>query len=554
MKVVAVIQANLETSEVGTSSRLSQALRGIPVLRRTVTRLETVEGIDSLFVLCPTPQQDACRSILEGCDVEIRGYEMDDPPWRSLVRSARKWSLDGWRGGVGGTSCFDEFVDCRLLASLIAAEQADAVLCVPAGGVLVDPKISDGMIDLFQASREELRLVFAQTPPGLAGVLLERCLINELAEKNSPLGWVLSYKPDMPVKDLITQPCCMEVVPEVRYASGRLIADTQRAMCRLDALLEAHADPDAREVGRWLLEQQRAGTDALPREIEIELTTDDPYPKRVLHPRGASLTARGPISVGLVSSIASELAASDDALIVLGGFGDPLCHPEFTQILRAIRDTRPGIFGLCVRTTAAKLTEAHITTLVDCGVDILHVGLDAWTPELYGQLMAPDDPQAADLAHVRENIQRLSAYRQQQQSVCPIVLADMTKAVQNVGELDAFHDGWLREAGAVTITGPSHYARQWEDYRVTSVAPPERTTCRRIQSRAMVLADGTLVMCDQDFRSQRPIGTLGGPSQSGHSLADLWQSDAYRELRQGHARGEFTVNALCAACDEWHRP
>jgi len=549
MKVVAAIQADLEASQVGTTSRLGQTLRGIPVLRRTVMRLATVARLDGVFVLCPKTQQDACRTILKGSGGEIRGYEMDDPPWRSLVRSARKWSLDGWRGGVGGTCCFDEFVDCRLLASLIGAEQADAVLCVAAGGVLVDPEIADAMIDLFQTSDEELRLVFAQTPPGLAGVLLERCLINELAEKNSPLGWVLSYKPDMPIKDLITQPCCMEVPPEVRYASGRLIADTARALRRLDALLETHPSPTARNVGQWLLEQNRHATDLLPREIEIELTTDDPYPARVLQPRGERLVPRSPIPVNLVGAIARELAAWDDSLIVLGGFGDPLCHPEFTQILRTIRDARPGVFGLCVKTTAAGLTEAHIAALVDCRVDILQVTLDAWTPELYGRLMAPADPQQADLASVRENIQRLSAYRQRQRSVCPIVLPDMTKTVQNVAELDAFHDGWLREAGAVTITGPSHYARKWEDYRVTSVAPPERTACRRIQSRAMVLADGTLVMCDQDFTGHRPIGSLAT-----HSVAELWQSDKLRALRHAHAHSEFGVNALCAACEEWHRP
>jgi len=554
MKIVAAIQADLKTSEVGTASRLACALRGTPVLRRTVLRLATVERLDGLFVLCPQEQQDACRAIVKGTGAAVRGYAMDDPPWRSLVRSARKWSLDGWRGGVGGTSCFDEFVDCRLLASLIGAEQADAVLCVAAGAALVDPEIAGAMIQLFETSDDELRLVFAQTPPGLAGVLLERCLINELAEKNSPLGWVLSYKPDMPIKDLITQPCCIEVPPEVRYASGRLIADTGRALARLDALLETHAEPTARDIGQWLLARERDHTDALPREIEIELTTDDPYPTRVLHPRGASLTPRGPIPVELVAHLAGELGAWDDSLIVLGGFGDPLCHPEFTQIIRAVRQARPGVFGLCVRTTAARLSDSHITALVDGSVDIVQIALDAWTPELYGRLMAPDDPKQADLTSVRENIQRLSAYRQAQRSVCPILLPDMTKSVQNCAELDDFHDGWLREAGAVTISGPSHYARQWEDYRVTSVAPPERTGCRRIQSRAMVLADGTLLMCDQDFASQQPVGVLGIPARGGPSLAELWQSDGFRALRQAHVRGAFAVNALCEACEEWHRP
>jgi len=44
------------------------------------------------------------------------------------VQTARKWSLDGWRGGIGGTTHFDEFTDARVISGLLRSERADLVL------------------------------------------------------------------------------------------------------------------------------------------------------------------------------------------------------------------------------------------------------------------------------------------------------------------------------------------------------------------------------------------------------------------------------------------
>ena len=71
---------------------------------------------------------------------------------------------------------------------------------------------------------------FTQAPPGLAGLLLAAPLVHELAREGIPVGWIFSYKPDAPQKDLIFLTCCFEVPVDVRYATGRLMADTDRAV------------------------------------------------------------------------------------------------------------------------------------------------------------------------------------------------------------------------------------------------------------------------------------------------------------------------------------
>jgi radical SAM protein with 4Fe4S-binding SPASM domain len=552
MRVIAAIDADLEMTPLGTRSRLADEIGGVPILRRTIERIGRARRIDGVYVLCPSAQHERCVNLLAGSPATVRPHDAGPGPWASLVQVARKWSLDGWRGGVGATTCFDEFTNCHLLSGLLETVEADAVYSIPAAAPLIDPGLADRLIARKEEADEEARLVFCQVPPGVAGILLEKSIVCELAEKNSPLGWVFAYKPDNPQKDLIFQPCCVEVSGDLGHAVGRLIADTDRSTERVAALLGELDEPDLDGIGRWLLRREAEGAEALPHEVEIELTTDDPYPDALLRPRGSRVERRGPIDPAIVRQIAAEVSRFDDALIVLGGFGDPLRHPQFASVLQAVGEGRSdgrGVYGLAVRTTAADLNNEHIEAVLSGGVDIVQVPLDAWTGDLYGRLQSPRDPPGAKLDEVLGRLDRLSAIRQERRSVRPIVLPEMTKSRDNVHELDDFHDGWLRRVGAVSITGYSHFGAQCEDRSVMAMAPSARGGCRRIRSRCLVLADGRVTMCDQDFQGRHALGRIGE-----RTLEDIWRSDEFERVRSAHRQGRFDPTPLCATCGEWHRP
>ena len=645
MKVIATIQTDLEATPIGTRSRLADELAGVPILRRTVERVRRAKNVAEIYVLCPTAHHSRCTTILEGTGAIVRSHDAQPAPYGSLIQAARKWSLNGWRGGIGGTTVFDEYADGRLIVGLLKAIHADAVLSVPPAAVVFDPDLADRMIEQRKMLEDESRLVFAQAPPGVAGIILDATLISELVTQNIPIGWLFSYQPDGPRKDLIFQPCCYETPAQLRFAAGRVIADTDRAMQALADLLRHHPDPDSLTVGQWLIERDANYVEQLPREVEIELTTEDPYPNALLHQRGNRVPRRGPLDLAVLERIAAELKHYDDSLVVLGGFGDPLKHPQFCEVLEILRPLKPfaqtsatsqgkglrqtpsrfranvfsvsrpngatgcsqgwspdghrdgtpgsvvppipapegrrkptdqgialdnyfqgegggegkkdqflvrscgSVYGLCVRTTGVDLNDATIEAIVDHGVDILNVVLDAWSTDLYGRLHAPHDPPSECLEAVLSRMDRLSKVREQHASPRPIILPDMTKARDNVHELDEFYDGWLRRLGAVSLTGFSHYARQCDDRSVIKMAPSTRTPCRRIRSRCLVLADGRVTLCDQDFKGLHTVGTLRE-----QSLAEIWRCAEFDRLRAAHQSGRFDPLPLCAACDEWHRP
>lgn len=546
MKVIAALYADFAGSSLGTSSRLDKPIHGVPVLRRTVQRLARANRPTSVHVGCPRRFQSQCAELIEGTGAVLHVMEVAPPPWQNLVQPARTWSLNGWRGGIGGTTHFDEFVDARWLAPLMQQVDADAAVIVHPGAALVDPHLTDRMVEHLKQSEETSRLVFAQSPPGLTGLALGRSIVEELAERQTPIGWVFSFKPDAPTKDLITQPPCLEVPGAVRYASGRLVSDTRRGFERLERVLSKHDDPSAEQASEVLLEEQGRRLDDVPTEIEIELTTDDPFPDRLLHPRGEACGTRGPIPLSMIEAIATELGAYDDSLAVLAGFGDPLRYERLRDCLEVLR---PKVYGLAVRTAGVDLTEAGFQMLVETGVDVLQIVLDAHTAPTHAHVHGKPVTPVSDFDTLTALINRTNEIRESMRSIRPILVPTMTKAAENLEELDAFHDDWLRRVGSVCIDGASTYGSLWTDHRVTSVAPPQRTPCSRIWTRCVALADGQVISCDQDFQGRQPIGDLRR-----QSLADIWRSMPADRLRQCHTDGSYMSLPICAGCDEWHRP
>jgi len=542
MKVVAAIDVDLESTPLGTASRQEHLLAGRPVLRRCVERVLRAQRPAGVNLLCPEAQAARCAALVQGLAVTIRPKPAAEPPCRRLTRTARKWSLDGWRGGLGGATSLDEYTDCAALACLGADTGADGIWVCSGAAAVVDPALIDAMIAHYERVGHAMRMTFAAVPPGLAGVILETALLADLARQRIPPGWLLSYKPDAPQMDLVFKDCSYPAPQPMLQAAGRLVVDTLRAEETVAVLLAEHPDPDGEAAARWLLRRVAEHVSALPREVEIELTTEDQNPETPLRPRGSQVGRRGPIDLEVVTSVARSLAAYDDSLVVLGGFGEPLLHPRFDEICRLLSES--GVYGLAVRTNGRALDDDRIDALVRRRVDVLNVMLDAWTDDQYRRLHP-----GHEMATVLAALDRLAAARSTAKQAEPIVVPQLTKSLDTVEELEAFFDGWVRKTGCAVIEGYSHHAGQLPDRSVTDMSPPTRAPCRRIRSRCLILADGRMTLCDQDFRGLTAVGSLHEAT-----LADLWRGPSLEAARRAHAEARYDALPLCPACNEWHRP
>jgi hypothetical protein len=542
MKTIAVIDADFARGALGTRARLNDDLLGETVLRRTLERICAARKIDRVHLVVHHTQKALADTAAAGFDVAVQTHDAGAVPWAEMVASGRKWSMDAWRGGLVSTSVFDESLNPWVLCAIGQMDHAEAIVSVPPAAPLLDPDLLDRLVEHYEQFRGEMRLAFTQTAPGLSAAIYEPALLNELAKSGQPLCRVMAYRPEEPRRDLAQQNAFYSVPAEVTHAVGRCIIDTGCAFDRVARILRDTNDPDAQNVSRWLVEHRYDQVGALPDEVEIELTTDDSLPNTILRPRGQAVGKRGPMSTDTFKRLIDELAGRDDSRIVLGGFGDPLLHPDWPAMVAYARQA--GIFGIAVRTSAVTLDKQAIESLVASRVDVLNVLLDAVTPGTYRAVHGADHFQ-----QVIANIDALCLAIHQRQKPQPLIVCEMAKTRATIGEMEQFFDHWIAKTGSVYLAGPSHYARQWADLSVMSMAPPARATCHRIFFRTMILADGRVCVCDQDFLGKHAIGSLAESS-----LSALWTGPAMTAVRRSHREGRFDGMPLCPACEEWNRP
>ncbi len=546
MKTIAVIEADFARGALGTRARLHDDLLGETVLRRTLKRVLAAKRIDRVHLVVHHREKPQADAAVAGLDVVVQTHDAGSVPWREMVASGRKWSLDAWRGGLVGTTVFDESLNPWVIDAVCRTDPADAVVAVPPAAPLLDPDLLDRLIGHYEQVRADMRLAFTQTAPGLSAIVCQTALPGELAKANQPFCRLMAYRPDEPRKDLSNQSAYYAVPAEISHAIGRCITDTQCAVDRITRVFRDTAPdgqtPDAAAVSRWLIDHRYEQVGALPEEVEIELTTEDSLPNTTLRPRGPAIARRETMSMDMYKRLIDELAGRDDARIILGGFGDPLLHPEWPAMIAHARQA--GIFGMAVRTSGVKLDAQAIDALMTSRIDVLNVLVDAMTPATYRAVHKADCHQ-----QVVANIEAVCAANHQRQQPQPLIVCEMAKTRATIGEMEQFFDHWIAKTGSVYIAGPSHYARQWPELAVMSMAPPARAACHRVFSRTLVLADGRVTACDQDYKGSHAIGSL-----TDSTLSSLWTDPAMTAVRRSHLDGRFDGMPLCPMCEEWNRP
>ncbi len=544
MKAIAAIEVDLAEGPLGNRSRLADELGGRPVLLRTIDRVRDARRVDSIHIITGPSHRAAVEELVGEAGVTVEAHDAGLPPWQDRVRCSRKWAMTCWRGGVAGLCAFDEAIHTGVLAGLGRRDKADIVVSVPAAAVLLDPAILDAMIEHFEEIWSDTRLVFAQSPPGLTTYLARPDLFEEVFRTGHPPGAILTYIPGNPQLDFTTRPCCYAVPGLVVETSARVLADTRRGVELIEALLD---EADERELTAErvcrIIRQRRAGhLDELPHEVEIELTTEDHLPDTSLRPRGERVPRRGPMPVETVGKLTGELGAYDDSLVMLGGFGEPLLHPDLPAVLSTLRGS--DILGVAVRTNGLALEGDVLDLLIDERVDVVNVTVDAHSAATYQQLNGRDV-----FERVVANVRALRERIIQRDVGGPVIVPEMAKVAETLGEQEPFFDDWLRAVGWANIVSPSHYARQLPDRRLMNMAPPKRWPCRRLWSSVLVLADGRVVTCDQDYAARQGVGDLNAAT-----LSSIWRGEAMGRYRRAHETGELTGLPLCAECEEWHRP
>jgi hypothetical protein len=546
MEIVAAVFADFVDTYLGIPSQLRARLGSRAVLEHTLIRLTRIVGAQRRCLVVRPRDEAAARDAVAGLGLQssVDVLPIDDGRrlLRGLLRCGRVWNLDAWRGGPM-TTWFDEYVELPTVGRVLDHYRSDAALCLEGHQAALDPAIASEMIACLRENEEKTGYVFTQAPPGLGGIILGREVTRNYIKDHYPVGLLMTYRPELAQLDPITREPCYRIPSEICQTPARFAADTRAARDLLAAAFgQLGEDCDARQLCAWARAHVCGDPGRLPVEVELEITTRDPLPETTLRPRGNRVPQRELTDLDAVDRLVARLAAYDDRRLVLGGFGDPLLHPRFPEICRRIRAA--PIRALAVVTPLVELADPNLDALLEYGIDLLEVPLDAHTAATYQAVQRTDA-----FAQVIRNIERLQNARRERGKPQPLVVCSLTRCDATFADLEDFFEHWSKTTGWAAIRGYNDYCGLLPPDTVQPMRPLIRTPCRRLNRRTMLLADGRAVLCSQDAAGASAVG-----SWFELELGALWTGPALEAARAAQRRMDFAGYDPCSRCGEWHRP
>lgn len=527
MRVVACVEADLSANPLGLPSRALDDLGGKPVIRRTVEALLRAGVFDACAVVCRPGERSRLAPALAGLAATVRESGAADVPLRAELRRARKWSLTGWRGGLLWATAFDELGWPAALLEAAREEAADSVAIVRAEAPLLDAALTAEMTRHHLKQRDRYYLTFAQAPVGLLPEICTAGFLQTMAASGQTPREVLRYRSERPEMDKARAECHFDAGDAIRRAPVRLAADTRRGIEGLRALWKAAGDPERLGARGWVdlaASHPEAFLGEAPPFVSVELVRDPAFlpisegaPTRFLAPDALDRLLAG-------------LSGWDDLRVSLEGFGDPLAHPAFDEVLAVLARRRP--FGISLATAGPLLDEARCESLADHRVDIVE---------------APILPRTSGSDAARAGLQRLLDLRKRRADA-PIAVASAVKTLETEPELEAFYDAWLAAGAWPVIRSPNAFAGQAPDRSLLPTSLARRLPCAKLARELYVDAAGQALVCRQDLAAKVPLGDVRTAS-----LPALWTEGALARLRAAHAKEDWSAFPLCPACQEWDR-
>lgn len=526
-----------ETNGLGLQPNYDEPFATSTVLDSTLLRLRHCQTVTDWLCLCANDvvANRHRHRLPGGWHLEIAQQPL--PAWTPILRQSRKWSLDGWRGGIQRSTVFEEECHPAEFARLAKQFHADWVVQVRAESPVVDPGLVDSLVSRAFTFQPPPPFVYGNIPPGLSGYVYRTAFLQELAEQGLFPGLICGYRAWEPTIELPEQPFAFKPVAAVSQIPVRLLADNDRSLTLLRQLAESAGVSSletAENVAHALADHPALLVPEAPVEVEVEWTTT-----RRTYPRFLPRVDRPNMDVSCFRELIAEYRTlAPLSLVTIGGHGDPLHHPEWEAML----DAADGVYGLALQTDALSLTAEVTERLLDRRLDVVSVALDAATERTYRQLHGSNE-----FAQAVTNIERFLDSRHAHGGFGPRLVVTMVRCQATLDELDDFYDTWSSRADAAVILGHSDFAGQMPAEDVLNLCPPNRRPCVRLQRRMMIHSDGSIVSCSEDFSGTQHAGRF--PQTSLHQA---W-NQAFHSWRELHQTGRWTEMPVCPTCREWHR-
>lgn len=222
--------------------------------------------------------------------------------------------------------------------------------------------------------------------------------------------------------------------------------------------------------------------------------------------------------------------------------GEPLVHPKgYEMIEYAARNS--GVF-VTLTTNGTIMNERRTKRLLDSGVHMIDISIDAATPETYARVRVK-----GDLNVTRANVLYLLAWIRKLSSPTKVVVSFIEQP-QNQHEAEEFKTYWSEHGADAVVVRKLHSAAG----AVINVAKIMRAEQQREARRPCVYPWERIVLTPRGYLAFCPADWSQGSSICDYrdtTVLETWQSDFYSQLRAAHLGNDYSKHGFCGQCPDW---
>lgn len=222
--------------------------------------------------------------------------------------------------------------------------------------------------------------------------------------------------------------------------------------------------------------------------------------------------------------------------------GEPLAHKFiFEMIEYAVRNSDVAV---TLTTNGKTLDERRAERLLETGIDVVDISLDAFTPETYAKIRV-----GGNLNITRRNVINLIEKARRGRRKTRIVVSYVEQPL-NRNETADFERFWKDNGAEHVVIRRLHSASgaktELADVERISASMEPRRPCLYPWERIVLSPGGDLKFCPSDWVHGSVIADYRSTT-----IYETWHSEFYRNLRDAHLSNVFERHKFCAQCPDW---
>ncbi|MBI9089866.1 MAG: radical SAM protein [Desulfobacterium sp.] len=276
----------------------------------------------------------------------------------------------------------------------------------------------------------------------------------------------------------------------------------------------------------------------LPMEIILEVTNrcNEACVMCHFHGKGAKkIRSLGDMDPRLWQKVLKEIdGCGQEIHLITHGAGEPLIYPHLLDLVEQASKIDNVKVGFMTNVMALKPDVSK--KLLEAGIDFMAFSVDGVEKEPHARYR-----RGSDLDLIESNLAELIRLKNETGRANPALSFNMVGLPEIIHQEKDYVERWFPHASSIMISKyrPVGSRRLFGEL-------PKPAPCPLIARQMVVTWDGRVAICCEDIHCEAVMGDLNK-----QSIAEIWNGDAFQEVRDLHGKKGPGSYAFCSECDTW---